>query len=223
MHVRLALVLALAGCAYRPATALDPDLDAAGDVVLGDAMDGPSDATGTALFDQNATHLVESGASVFCASAALNRDNSWWRVFRPADFGVPVTSPVHTTRVFFASETTVTTTVTIKIATYAGVYDDVALDTGQLTELATDTMAVGGAGAKAWQLPLAADVPAGALIAVEIDATDVDNASGGTLEAFHIGANHDGQTGRSYFGSTTCGVAPGGTATNIVLRVEGTF
>lgn len=159
--------------------------------------DGQSQA-GERVLTQTETNVVEPGNSIACEDGA-NFESSWYRIFDLSAEGI--TSSFQVTQVAVGVEVADggddgVQPVEAVLHTLAG-----DLQGGDaLTTLATSPLEVADATARV-EFPIAAEVPAGTPLVVEIRVPD----GGETGDLFIIGANDDGQTAPGFIKAPACG------------------
>ena len=204
----------------RPDGGLHPTGDAGGsdvDAALGhdaagppvDASQGPGPHTLTA-----ATSPTDDGSAIACSAAdalgvTLYTDqNSYYRVFPLADYSIG--NAFHVTNVDFTIEDVEAGPValTVKVGTYAGTPGATLTKSNiQMTGTASHSAATGDTTAS---VPVTADVAAGGVVVVEIDAPSGQTGS----KFFYMGSSSGGESEPSYISSTAtdCGAT---TPTNV--------
>lgn len=200
---RVASLTLLVGCASasNPGTGVDAGDDAQVDATpLIDAV--PIDAAPmlkTLSQNSDATTLTNTG-SVQCSNpdTGYTSENSWYRVFKLSEFGI--TSALVVSKVSFGiAVSTGTPTIDIKLGTYAGTVTTTTaqLDTAMITPIMATTHvapATTQAMAHIEDVPIAATIPAGAQLIVEIHAADLTAMS----KSFYLGGNNATDTAPAY-------------------------
>ncbi|HUJ61249.1 MAG TPA: hypothetical protein VLX92_22250, partial [Kofleriaceae bacterium] len=172
------------------------------------------------------------GQSIACGDNGDDNttDNTWWRVYKPSDYGVNDT--FHVTEVDVSvQETSTTPTITVNVGTYAGTIDAATINTAQITNLATaqaPAPPTSGQTGESLKFPITATIPAGAQFIVSVAAPNQD-ITGTTDQYFYIGATSAADTHRAYLSSTGCGITTpelvstvSGTAGYMIIDVQGT-
>ena len=229
--LRALLIWLAAACSFRHGAAVvigDPD--------GGSSVDGPSSSDGAAAVDAGAdaprqADLVQTtsssasiGDAIYCGGTATSIDDAWYRLFRPADYGIA--GDLSVTEVDFASESSFgETDVVVAIYAYSGAEGGTTLgptgaELGEVAGAVPDDPSP-----QPLVAPVTADVPAGTEFVVEVSSTDTQNTQGIKLTWFHLGANGDGQSEPGYFASAACGEStPSSQAGHdFIISVRGTY
>jgi hypothetical protein len=192
------------GCAFGDNS--PPDARVRPDVIV---IDSP--ALDLRTLSQTTSDALEAEKSIACpASASGTAANNYYRVFDLAALGI--TTDFTVTEVGFQVEhcnkfaDDTGCPVTVRVGTYDGTPGD-TLSTSAMTLLASnsnitvpeviESMGVTPGGTV--HAPIAATVPGGSKMFVEVDAPD-----GNTLYQFYMGANDDGESGFGYILAPKC-------------------
>jgi hypothetical protein len=230
--------LALAGCAQAGKgnsiiggiTDAGPRTDA-DDIPEPDAslIDAPA---AQITMEQTTSGTITLNHSFACLSTGFTLENSYYRVFTLADFGV--TTTLHVTQVDFGIQTATAGAgqqqpATVNIGTYGGTTGGTTLDLSQVRAVSsTDIQIPDGSGTR-MTVPIKADIAPGASLIVELHIPD-GSAAG---NKFFIGTNGLGEQKPGYTRAPDC-TYPSPTAmnkvasdigvgeTNLVLSVTGT-
>lgn len=209
----LALLAGGAGCASAGLDGNTPGPDGGGlsdgSVTDGDPGPPPDAAPMHVTLSQTTSQALASASSIACSNNADNTtaENSWYRVFRLADAGV--TGELEVISVSFGVQDAVgLPAVQIKLGTYSGTTQPAPtlLDPALITPLNATTFNVPDIASTApmtVNVPIAATVPAGAQLVVEVFSPDF----AGTGKMFWIGGNTGGETAPSYVRAPACGIA----------------
>jgi hypothetical protein len=176
------------------------------------------------LSQSNSLNIVDGNSPACIVTATgVTRENSYYRLFSLADYGV--TGPFTAKTVSFGIEESTAQTVEVKLYTLSG-----AFQIANLTPLHTQSFAVPAVTAGAAQttnvtLTTPVAVPAGAQLVVEVHVLDGQ----ATNAIFFIGSNTAGESGASYIRATTCSInepatmaSQGFAQVHVVLTVSGT-
>ncbi len=225
VRIVLAMIL-LAGCNYVFPLDAHDQVDGGADASSFDQPDSatPTDVSGTLVTLREASSdTVGVGSAVFCSGgSATERGSSWYRAFRPADFGA--TGTFHITQVNFATESAQGgQPLGINLYTYAGTAGTM-LDGGSFAPLAQVSGTVADAALPAdHHATIAADVDAQATFVVALSSSD-HYSSGVRDRWLHLGANTASQTAPSYYSSGECGINTiASQAVSFVISVEGSY
>ena len=167
-------------------------------------VDAPPALT-TITLNQTGAQTVTALASVACSDQATlyTRDNSYYRVFRLADFGI--NRPFTPSTVTFGVEQATagfggSQTVQVKLYTLNG-----ALTLANMVNVAGNNVAVPDSGISIVNAPIAPApiIQPGATLVVEVFSPDGNTVG----NIFYIGANNGTETAPGYLRSDACGVA----------------
>ncbi|MEO8840615.1 MAG: hypothetical protein ABI591_21900 [Kofleriaceae bacterium] len=243
----LVIGLALGACAEAGKSAIQGHTDG-GDNTHPDAsgqhidafvdhIDAPPGMMTKTLTETN-SNTLEAASSIACGNANQTQQNSYYRVFDPATFGI--TTDFHITQVTFQVEDCESAAgngevVTVQVGTYNGTPSGTTISTNNLAMLAqatnvqvpeVDETAAGTTGATV-NAPITATITAGQKLYAE-----VDTIAGSTGSFFYIGSNTGTETSPGYFSAAGC-TPPGTTPTSmasvkagaasILLTVTGTY
>lgn len=193
------------GCAFGDNS--PPDARVRPDVIVIDSPPPPELRT----LSQTTSDMIEAEKSIACpASASGTAANNYYRVFDLAALGI--TSDFSVTEVSFQVEHCNKFSddsgcpVTVRVGTYDGVPGD-TLATSAMTLLASNSNITvpevieenGVTPGGTVHAPIAATVPGGSKMFVEVDAPD-----GNTLYQLYLGANDDGESGFGYILAPKC-------------------
>lgn len=185
---------------------------------------GSGDAGGAVTLSHSTSDAIVTGNSVGCSQDGgfSTTENGYLRQFVLPDLGV--TGDFAVTSVTFGVEVLRPTGQTIGVNLYRMTDPAGPFTYANLQELGTVDHALEPITEQLVTVPIAADVPAGSTLVVEVDAPDLT----GQAAAFFIGSNSSGQTAPSYLRSDSCGLTePTDTATigfpgmHIVMSVTG--
>jgi hypothetical protein len=213
---RAVFCMVLVACAP---TADPTDLGGAG---AGESFDTPYEVERVRL-EQTEGNDIAPALSLACSDASGTKDNSWYRVFRLADFGIG--GPLTVYRVNFGVQTAIgEQRVKVAIGTYAGHAGDVELDTTKIDVLGLTTIDVPEGKAYMAQANFAGIVvPAGSNLIAEVR---TEGRGDGTY--FYVGATTAQETIPGYLRAPTCDTpnplmtsALGYLRTHLVIAVSG--
>lgn len=233
--IRLLLPCLLAACALGGAP--DQPVDGAVDSRLVDAMpDSPAART----LSQTSSEMLEPAGSIACGAANGTAANNYYRVFDLAAFGI--TTSFNVTQVSFQVEhcDQVNGSSGASVAVRVGTYNDTpgaTLLPAMMTILASNPAVmipevIEDLGPPATTpggtviAPIAATIPAGKHLLVEVDAPN-----GANSYAFYMGANDSPETAPAFILAPTCGIntptnintVASNTAVHLLLTVTGTY
>ncbi len=189
---------------------------------------GTTSGTSVTLSETTSNAIVASN-SISCNQSGAPRDNSYYRAFVLADYGI--TGPFTIQHIDFGVEQStcangVSQTVDVNVYTYTGAVGGTTLDTSHMNLVIGAEATVGQGATSAAASGGGVIVPAGSVLVAEVHSAD-SQVSGNT---FFIGSNASGQTRPSYIRASACSitvptsiatVAPGNTD-DILLTVTGT-
>lgn len=210
-------------CALLVACApTDPDAgDATGSP--GESFESPYDVQRVRLQQTDDVEIAPA-RSVACSDSTRTKENSWYRVFDLAAFGVDTPFTVH--RVNFGVQTAIGADQRVKVAigTYGGPAGAVQLDTAKIDVLGLTTIRVPeGKGFMAQASFPAIEVPAGANLVVEIKTEGRDDGN-----YFYLGATESAEAMPGYLRAPTCDTpnplmtsALGHVQSHLVITVSG--
>ena len=221
----IAHAVLLAACTFQPPHEIMADAEGLPDGGTPPDAAIPIDMLTAITITQNTSQTVATGHSVFCNSGTSTfRDHSWYRVFRPMDFGI--TNTFHISRINFTSEQSLGSAVTVHVHDYTGVVDGTTLDTSKLSQIAEITgFVTDNPNPQDLHAPLVVDIPANTTFVVELSASDTRTTGGALITSFHPGGNEAGQLARWYFKSGACGIniPVSQSGADLILSVDGTF
>lgn len=177
---------------------------------------------GGTTITHSTAQTITAGNSISCNATGLHAENSYYRIFDLAgDFGI--TEAFDITEVQFGVEQATgaggTQPVEVRLYTLSGPFV-----LANLTPIGSAPLSVPNQNLTIFSAPIAATVPAGALLVVEIFTPDGQAAG----HSFFVGSNTAGQTDPSYIRAPSCGLTePGNLATigfpnmHIVINVTG--
>ena len=223
-----------AGCASasppNPAGDVQPDADPepgpGADAALPDAPpveipDAAPPAPVMVTLSQTTNATIAMPNTVNCHNAYETAENSYYRVFPLADYGI--TNAFHVQNVQFAvEESDGAHTVSVNVGTYAGAIapNTAALDPGQWTPIASAQQAVPDGAGGTVTVPIDTIIPAGSKLMVEL-------LSPGAGDWFFPGSNANGETYPT-FTRSQCSptihsyVSDGFGGVHVILTVTGT-
>jgi len=153
----------------------------------------------TVTITHSSTQNIVQFNSVSCNSGSLHANNSYWRSFVLADFGI--TEDFDITDIEIGVEQALgnggSQPLTVNLYT-----TDVSFPGGTLALIGTATYSVSDQALTVLSLPVSGLAPAGSELVVEIFTPDGQGAG----NSFFIGSNPDGQTAASYLSAADCGV-----------------
>lgn len=213
--VRAVALLVLVACGPT-------DPDTLGSDYAGESFENPYPVQRVRLQQTESTEIAPS-LSLACSDANGTKENSWYRMFRLADFGIENSFTVH--RVNFGVQTAIgEQRVKVAIGTYAGNAGAVELDTTKIDMLGLTTIPVpeGTAYMAQANFPGIA-VPAGSNLVVEIK-----TEGRGEGAYFYLGATTSQEMIPGYLRAPTCNTpaplmtsALGYLGTHLVIAVSG--
>jgi hypothetical protein len=163
---------------------------------------------------QTNDNTMAVGRAIACSSSILGvpvgtRDNSWYRVFKLADYGV--TSSFELQRVTFYTDyayggTGVTQPATLKIGTYSGMLDADTLTVASITPVTSMAITIPDADSSDGvdppvQTNISATIPAGSNLIVELALPDGYNDG----NFYYIGVSAGGEMKKGYIRATPAG------------------
>jgi hypothetical protein len=168
----LPIWLALAGCASAgPQNSIVGGLMDGG---TGGSRDAPPDGAGSSVtMVETTSDDIALGRSFGCVQPPTNYtlENSYYRVFTPADYGVSGT--LHVTQVDFAVDTAMAGTGSsqpgkLNLGAYTGVPGAPTLDLSLVTAISSTDITIPDGGNTHMTVPIAADIAASAHLLVEL-------------------------------------------------------
>jgi hypothetical protein len=202
--------LVLAGCASAgPQNTIVGGLMDAG---TGGSRDAAADAAeGQVTLVETTSSDIALGRSFACVQPPLNYtlENSYYRVFTPADHGVSGT--LHVTHVDFAIDTATAATGgsqrgKINLGTYTGVPGAATLDLSLVTAISSTDITIPDGGGTHMAVPITADIAADAHLLVELFIPDgMVPATPGNQ--FLIGMSGDAERQPGYTRGPGCGTS----------------
>ena len=155
---------------------------------------------------------ILTGNSVSCNAAGIHTDNSYFRAFTLADFGI--TEDFNVTMVEIGVEQATggsgTQPITVNLWTSSQPFPNGF--PGSVTQIGTADINVPDQTLTLFQIPVTGTAPAGSELVVEIFTPDGTAGN----NSFFIGSNNLGETGPSYLLAADCGVT---TPTPILLFI----
>lgn len=211
---RLLVCLAIAGCArageqnsiiggLNDARPSDADNVPPPD---GSTIDAPPQQVTLTQTASNAITLFNSFGCV--TGTGVTRQNSYYRVFRLADFGV--TTTLHIMKVDFGIQTAAaggggaTQPATVNLGTYGAVPQGGMLDLSVVRSLNTMAIQIPNGSGTSMSVPITGDVAPTASVIVELAIPD-GSAAG---HKFFVGTNTDAEQAPGYTLGPDCGVTP---------------
>jgi len=231
----------VAGCASggKPAAAPDTGDDQQADAPVAiDAPDRPDAAPDappvdapqqmvTVTLQETTNNTVVQGNSAACRYGDNSTaDNIWYRAYQLSDFNV--TNAFHVTQVTFGVEAAQgAANAQVKVGSYSGTVGGATINVAQITPLNAAPVTVPDTTVgEMVPVPIAADIPAGGKLVVQIAVPDF---TFGSARWLYIGSTNAGETKPGYWTSTGCSVAnPETTAAagfpseNLIILVTGT-
>jgi hypothetical protein len=201
--------LGLAACGEVKPIAPDamsapPDAVQPVDAAAPDASAGPL----VTLAHSN-TQSIRLGSTVFCRKADImppvQADNSYFRVFRLADFGVEGDFEVADVQIGVESADAADGTQPAQVFLYT-LAEGLPLERANLALVTMQSYQIPDQEASIHTMPIAAVIPAGATLVVEFfvpDGSLLDNR-------FFVGCNNDGEQDPSYIEAPSCDSVPDG-------------
>jgi hypothetical protein len=155
---------------------------------------------------ETTSQTVAQGNSFNCNAANVTAENSYYRVFTLADFGV--TTTLHVTNVTFLVESAVAGAggqqpAQVKLGTYAGTIGAVTLDLTKVTAVNAASIMIPDSTGGTVSTPITADIPGGSNLIVEIFIPDGMAAN----NVMFIGSNNGGENKPGYIRAPTCSLA----------------
>ncbi|MEM9558402.1 MAG: hypothetical protein AAGC60_29390 [Acidobacteriota bacterium] len=159
---------------------------------------------GTVTLSQSASQTVTALNSVSCNNnmTGFHTDNSYYRAFDPANFGVVMDFNVCSVTLGIESAVAGGATQPVDVILYSGPAGFPTGFPGSYTQIGTETVDLPDQSLTVIEIPITATVPAGDIIVVEIFTPD-GSVAGNT---FFIGSNNLGETAPSYLAAADCGV-----------------
>jgi len=153
--------------------------------------------------NEASSSAIVVGNTVACNANNITAENSYYRAFRPSDFGV--SGAFHVSSVGFAIETAVagagTQSVTVNVYSYTGTVGGTNLDTASMTQIGTASVVVPDTSTgEMLNANVTGTVPSGQNVVVEILVPD-GNAAGNQL---FIGSNTGSETLPGYIRAPDC-------------------
>lgn len=188
--------------------------------------EGATGACGTVTLRQTDDDKVERSLVFGCTNGdGTTPDQSWYRVFSLAEEGITSDFEIESigVGVCFAVGTP---EVTVSVGTYGGSPDDQVINVARVTTLDSADVTIEATQiSKVIEVPLAASIPGGANIVVEVASADLV----GTGQQFTIGVTAADEARNGFLRAPLCGtINPTATATagapdaHVVLTVTGT-
>lgn len=236
--VGIPLLGLVVGCAVGvPPGASDDDIVLVPDARVDAPMIDAPPPQQTITLSQTGSQVVEPASSIACAAndgvnITATRDNSYYRVFRLADFGVnrPFTPTMVSFGVEEATAPTGSQTVQVRLYTLNG-----ALNTANLTNIAGNNAVVANGNLTLVNVPIspAPVVQPGATLVAEVFSPDGDPQELGFGNVFFIGTNRQTETAPGYIRSQICDILqptpyaglgdPTFASIRLLLTVTGTY
>jgi hypothetical protein len=242
MRWLLVSLLAVAGCAQAgKANSIIGGLNDAGatsdgnDFPEADAplIDAPPQQITLSQTTSNAITRNHSFACFVDGTASITYQNSYYRVFTPADHGI--TSTLHISQVTFGIESAsagigTTQPAQVKLGTYAATPAGITLDLTKVTSLASASIQIPDGEGTTMAVPIKADLEPTSRLIVELSVPDGQARS----NSFFIGTNGGGERKPGYTRAVDCDLLSPTTMqsvaaqiptgeTDIILTVTGTM
>lgn len=241
--MRLLLIASLGACAQAgKADVVGKNPDGGGIFVMDsttrpppDAFVNPIDAPPgvmTKTLDENTSDTIKLANTVACVNSSQETAAAqYWRVFNPANF--QITTDFKVTQVSFQVESSQSgdgngQTVTVKVGIYDAAVPTTSFDTSKLMGLAQDAnvqVAEANEVGQTINVPIAATIPAGKNVFVEVDTLDgVAN-----VLQFFMGSNDQPESNPGWIKSSCLGTnpvnasAPLNTQTSLLMTVTGQY
>jgi hypothetical protein len=221
----ISFLLAVAACSIQKATftgedaRIDDATDAAADAAP--MIDAPAPTLVT--LHETADDIIAPGMSTACsATGGTTSANTWYRAFSPLQFGFP--DGFQVTAVTFATDSaSASVLIRVTVDSYTGTVGGPTLPDSMLALESTAVVVPPTVGGAMQTVQLAAAVPAGAAIVVQIAAPDLRaiNAS------YYIGATSGAETEPGYLSAVDCNTPTPTSTTNlggtghIIIEVSG--
>ncbi len=222
-HHRVGSLRLVAGCSLLALAACGPtDPETIGSDYAGESFENPYPVQRVRLEQTDGTEIAPS-LSLACSDANGTKENSWYRMFRLADFGIENTFTVH--RVNFGVQTAIgDQRVKVSLGTYSGSAGAFELDTTKIDWLGLATVGVPEGKAFMAQANFAGQViPAGSNLVVEIRTEGKGDGS-----FFYLGATSSTEMIPGYLRAPACNTpAPlmtstlGYLDTHLIISVSG--
>jgi len=218
MGLTRAAILAVLVAACGPEEVADP---AAGG---GESFENPYEVTRVRLEQTENTEIAQQ-LSLACSDDSGTKENSWYRVFNLADFGVDKAFAVH--RVNFGVQTAIgQQRIKVSVGTYSGPAGAVELDTSKIDVLGLNTISIAeGKGYMAQANFPGVEIPAGSNLVVEVKTEGLVDGS-----YFYLGATTATEMVPGYLRAPTCKTpnplmtsALGYLGTHLVISVSGSY
>lgn len=213
------VVVVLAACGPTEVT---PAIDNSG---AGESFDNPYDVKRVRLEQTTGDNAIAPSLSLACSDPTGTKENSWYRIFRLADFGVD--KPFAVNRVNFGVQTAIgEQRIKVSIGTYAGSAGAVELDTTKIDMLGLTTIGVPEGKLQTLQANFPGIyVPPDANLIVEIKTEGrAENAF------FYLGATQSPEMMPGYLRAPTCNTtaplmtsALGYSQTHLLISVSGAY
>jgi hypothetical protein len=193
----LLICLAIAGCAKAGKE----------NSIIGGLIDAGTRGDGPTTLTETASDAVAMGASLLnCHGMSTDFifENSYYRVFTLADYGIATT--LHVTEVDFGIDTAIAGTGgkqpgTIRIGTYGGAPGGTTLDLSLVRAISSADIQIADGSATRMTVPITADIAATTSMIVELFIPDGRTAG----NKFKIGANAGGERKPGYLRGPDCG------------------
>jgi len=178
--------------------AADIDAPSHVDAAMPDAPQQPV----TVTLQETVNNTIAAADSIACGNGSETSDNTWYRAFALSDFGI--TNAFHVTQVSFSiQESAGTPAVQVKVGSYSGAVGGTTIDLNAITPLNATTATIPATTTgESVAAPIAADIPAGGKLVVQIAAPDLE----GTGKYVYIGASNGGENKPGYITSVGCSI-----------------
>lgn len=179
---------------------------------------------------QSSSLTIEPGVGIYCNTAGITRDNTFYRSFKLSDHGI--TSSYTISQVNYGIEELLGAPAggfPVKVSIYT---TDATFPTGTLTLINEVTENLNNQSEVLHSTPISAVIPANSefVVAVSVESDFAGDGGGGTVK-FIFGFNDDGETADTFIKTDACGQStpaslstnPNGFAqVNLVMSVVGT-
>src|ERR1700755_1482513 len=164
--------------------------------------DGSSPSAPSVTMSETTSDVVTAGLGALCATRGgqTTADETWYRAFRPADFGV--TGDFHVSSVRFTSAVARNAQgIIVSVGTYTGSLGADTLTTTEIHLLANASIDIPDSPTpQRIGVPTQADIDASALLIVQVAAPNLGTTDG----KIYLGATSGGETHPGYFSSQSC-------------------
>lgn len=219
MGTTRAVVLAMLVAACGPEDMAEPTSEGGGE-----SFENPYQVARVRLEQTENTEIAPQ-LSLACSDDTGTKENSWYRVFALADFGIDRAFAVH--RVNFGVQTAIgQQRVKVSIGTYGGPAGAVELDTTKIDVLGLNTISIPEGKAYMAQANFAGvEIPSGSNLVVEVKTEGLGDGA-----YFYLGATTANEMMPGYLRAPTCKTpnpvmtsALGYLGTHLVIAVSGSY